>query len=126
MASPSLKPLLAVTAYLICTVTAVAIDPLLVGTWTTKSAKVLTGPVCFRAATTWIVGSYFMDKQQVLMGDYRASTIQSTTASSSLVLRASPIHSQRTVSTRRHTTERFRIVRFRTGLEIACHGLIDL
>lgn len=63
MASPSLKSLLAATAYLISTVTAVAIDPQLVGTWTTKSAQVLTGPVCVRAATTWIVGSDFIDKQ---------------------------------------------------------------
>jgi len=57
MASLSLGSLLVAIAYLVSTVTAIAIDPQLVGTWTTKSAKVLTGPVCFRAVTMWIVGS---------------------------------------------------------------------
>jgi hypothetical protein len=75
---------------------------------------------------TWMVGSDLMDKQQVLIGGYRASTIQSTIASSSLVLQASPIHSHRTASSRRHTTEQLRIVRFRASLEIAYHELIDL
>jgi len=43
MAPHSLKSLLLAGAYLICTTTA-QIDTQLVGTWSTKSAKVLTGP----------------------------------------------------------------------------------
>jgi hypothetical protein len=45
MVTRSLQSILAVVACLISAVT--AINPQLVGTWSTKSAKVLTGPVCF-------------------------------------------------------------------------------
>lgn len=60
MASLSLKLLLAAGAYLISTVT--AIDPQLVGTWTTKSAKVITGPVCFMDCNDDKVGSDHMEE----------------------------------------------------------------
>jgi hypothetical protein len=62
MASLSLRSILAATGYFISIVSAIAIDPQLVGTWTTKSAKVLTGPVCIWAVTMSIVGSDFVDK----------------------------------------------------------------
>lgn len=44
MASLSLQSLLVASAYLIGSTA--AIDTQLVGTWSTKSAKVITGPVC--------------------------------------------------------------------------------
>jgi hypothetical protein len=43
MASPSLQSSLLLSVCLLCTITA-AINAQLVGTWTSKSAKVITGP----------------------------------------------------------------------------------
>jgi hypothetical protein len=51
MAPHSLQSLLLAGTYLICSTTA-QIDTQLVGTWSTKSAKVLTGPVCFYSWNT--------------------------------------------------------------------------
>jgi hypothetical protein len=111
MASLSLQSLLVASACLIISTSAINAD--LVGTWSTKSAKVLTGPVRSILGTRGgKVGNEGTLRAEELILGYRAFTILSTTVLLNQVLRGSRIRSLRMGFMRRHTTELSRTVRW--------------
>jgi len=116
MASLSLHSLLAAGACLVSS--ASAINAALVGTWSTKSAKVLTGSVCYYS---WNrregVGSDSILKGKGLIWGCRACTILSMIVLLNQVILGSRIRLRRMGFMRRPTTEQFGTVRWTLEVE---------
>lgn len=106
--SLSLQSLLIAGAALASVATAL-LDPSLTGTWTTKSRKVITGPVSIpvtgplrRPGQSW-----YSRKKNTLTGISRDFMIRLMTSSWNQILRDSPTHSQMMDSTKKPTIEPF-------------------
>jgi hypothetical protein len=96
-----------------------AINTQLVGTWSTKSARVLTGPVCFYSwnGREGIPNINYVIRTEFYFGN-RDFTILLMTVLLSRDLREFPIRLQQMGIMRRHTTEQFRTIRqtlFKSG-----------
>lgn len=105
MAPLVLPSILIASTYLISTVSAVPSVNELVGTWSTKSAAVLTGPVCCLGE----LGFESVDGH-TLISRTRAFTIRSMIHYWSLPILEYRILSPQMVTMKKHTTERSPIV----------------
>lgn len=116
MASLCLQSLLLASAFLISpSIAAQALDTQLVGTWSTKSAKVLTGPVCFYSWNRPAKKSHEDENCILTCGGDRASITQSTIVLSSLAIQESQFRSPQMGIMRKRITGQSQIVRQHEG-----------